>query len=283
VAIVAVAAIAVAVWAVARDGGSTDSTATPEGVVHVHGLGIDPADGTLYVATHYGTFRVPEDGNAKRIGPVQDTMGFTVVGPGHFLGSGHPSAEGGEPGQPANLGLIESTDAGATWKELSLSGEADFHALAYAHNQVYGWASTSGEFMVSTDKRNWESRSTLQIFGLAVDPASPDRVIATTPDGVQASSDGGRSWQPLTGAPELVLVAWDPNSGLWGIDPGGATYHATALDQQWQPTGTLPGPPQALLADGDTLYAAAEDDSATGIYQSNDNGQTWQVRYRDSQ
>src|SRR5690606_34808611 len=55
---------------------------------HVHGLGVDPGDGTLYVASHFGGFRVGEDGTPERVADRwQDTMGFAVVGPGHFLGS----------------------------------------------------------------------------------------------------------------------------------------------------------------------------------------------------
>ena len=50
-----------------------------------HELG-EPADGSLIVATRYGSFRLPAgDGDAERIGDsYQDTMGFTVAGPDHF-------------------------------------------------------------------------------------------------------------------------------------------------------------------------------------------------------
>jgi hypothetical protein len=284
----AVVAVGVVAWIVTRDGGSEDpatgGTGADTGVEHVHGLGVDPADGTLYVATHYGTFRVPADGPAQRIGDsLQDTMGFTVVGADYFLGSGHPDQQGFDEGQPPLLGLIESTDGGQTWEALSLSGEVDFHALAYAHDQVYGWDSTGGGFMVSADKTDWDTRSTLDLFGFAVDPADADQIVATTPEGVQTSSDGGTTWQPTTGAPELALVAWDVDSGLWGVDPGGTTYHATALDAGWEQAGSLPGPPQALLADGETLYAAAADGDVTGIYQSTDAGTSWELRDRDDQ
>jgi hypothetical protein len=68
-----------------------------------------------------------------------------------------------------------------------------------------------------------------------------------------------------------------------GVDPSGAVPHTTAIDSTWEPTGNLPGPPQALLANGDTVYAAAEENGATGIYQSTDDGVTWQTRYRDDQ
>jgi hypothetical protein len=128
---VAVALVAV-IWAglrLTRDEGPGFTIGDP-GVSHVHGLGVNPADGTVYVATHTGTFRLTADGKAERVGDsYQDTMGFTVAGPDRFLGSGHPDAEGFRRGQPPRLGLIESTDAGVNWTSLSLSGEVDFHGL----------------------------------------------------------------------------------------------------------------------------------------------------------
>ncbi|MBA2522666.1 MAG: exo-alpha-sialidase, partial [Solirubrobacterales bacterium] len=100
---------------------STDPVAGSEPIEHVHGLGINPADGALFIATHDGLFRSPEgSATAERVGESsQDTMGFTIVGPDRFLGSGHPGP--GEDGQP-NLGLIESGDAGLSWTGVSLAG-----------------------------------------------------------------------------------------------------------------------------------------------------------------
>src|SRR5687768_15629237 len=62
------------------------------GPIHVHGLGINPKDGALFVATHTGLFRAGAgESRASRVADrFQDTMGFTVVGPDRFLGSGHP-------------------------------------------------------------------------------------------------------------------------------------------------------------------------------------------------
>lgn len=100
---------------------------TDPGPIHVHGLGIDPADGSLFIASHTGRFRVGKDSRkAVRVEDrYQDTMGFSIVGPNRFLGSGHPDAR--EQELPPLLGLIESTDAGRTWQPISLLGEADFH------------------------------------------------------------------------------------------------------------------------------------------------------------
>lgn len=60
--------------------------------IHVHGLGVNPRDGALFIAAHSGLFRSPsESSSAEPVGPSQDTMGFTVVGPDRFLASGHPT------------------------------------------------------------------------------------------------------------------------------------------------------------------------------------------------
>jgi hypothetical protein len=184
-------------------GAVTDSTAV--GMEHVHGLGIDPADGRLYAATHFGVFVVDDDGTAQRVGNMQDTMGFTIAGTSTFLASGHPDfAEDDEP----LMGLIESTDAGRSWQPLSLRGEADFHALRYAHDTVYGYDSTSGTFMTSADRRTWQRLSRLPLRDFAVSPTRPDAIIATTEQGPVRSADGGRTWQHLPGAPALLVLAW---------------------------------------------------------------------------
>lgn len=281
-------AIAVTVWAGVRIAGRDDdprpgALAGEPGVSHVHGLGLNPGDGSLIVATHYGSFRIPAEGDeAERIGEsFQDTMGFTVAGPDHFLGSGHPDVAGMQAGQPGRLGLVESTDAGATWTILSLGGEVDFHGLAFAHDQVYGWDSGTGRFMVSTNRRDWETRATLDLFGFAVDPDDREHIIGAGPDGLIESTDGGRTWTVLEG-PRLVALSWDGDAGLWGADPTGAVWHLAGTD--WTEAGRLPGEPQALLATPDALYAAAHDvEGVTAIYRSTDDGQTWVVRYRDTQ
>lgn len=289
IAVLVAAAIAIAAigWASASITGRDDDPrpgdlAGDPGVSHVHGLGINPADGSLIVATHYGSFRIPADGDeAVRIGDsFQDTMGFTVAGPDHFLGSGHPDVAGMQQGEPSRLGLIESTDAGATWTAISLSGEVDFHGLAFAHDQVYGWDSGTGAFMVSADRRDWDRRATLDLFGFAVDPDDADHIIGAAPDGLTESTDGGRTWDRSDGPP-LLTLSWDPDAGLWGAGPEGVVWHHDG--DVWEQTGALVGQPQAFLATPDELYAAAHDSGGvTGIYRSTDNGRTWDLRYRDA-
>ncbi len=274
----------VLVWALGRSSSEGPGQATSfedPGVAHVHGLGVNPADDSLYVATHTGTFRIPDNGPAERVGAsYQDTMGFTIAGPDRFLGSGHPDVPALRRGEPPLLGLIESTDAGQTWQSRSLRGEADFHGLAFAHDRVYGLDSTGGRFMVSTDMTDWDTRSTIGLSSFAVDPADPDHIVGTGPEGLLASSDGGRQWVAQKG-PGLVELSWEPDMGLWGVEADGAVHRSNDGGTTWEQAGQLPGQPQALLAQDGVLYAAALEDDATGIYRSDDEGRTWRLTYRD--
>ena len=71
---------------------------------HIHGLAIDAADPQhLFIATHHGLYRAAPDGTAERISVVQDFMGFTVIGPKHYLASGHPGEGESGPGKRSAL------------------------------------------------------------------------------------------------------------------------------------------------------------------------------------
>ena len=205
------AVVVAAALALTRGGNDGDGSATRDllvpsdpGPVHVHGLGINPADGALFIATHTGTYRVPSDAQqAARVGDGrQDTMGFTVVGPNRFLGSGHPDPQAmREQKLPPNLGLIESKDGGRTWTPISLLGQADFHVLRSRGRRVYGFDSTNGRLLVSRDGgRTWSQRPIPgPLIDLAFHPRRPSQVVAATERGLIASTEAGRSWRALGG------------------------------------------------------------------------------------
>ena len=111
---------------------------TDPGPIHVHGLGVNPADGALFIATHTGLFRAgPGDERARRVGErEQDTMGFTVIGKNRFLGSGHPD---GREDLPPFLGLIESCDAGGSGRPLAAGGGRLSRAPLSSARHVYGY------------------------------------------------------------------------------------------------------------------------------------------------
>ena len=264
------------------DGDSGERTTADGTIAHVHGLGINPADGDLYAATHHGVFRISDAGEAELVSVPRDTMGFTVVGADHFLGSGHPAFRGDplfdEDRRPL-LGLIESTDGGRTWTPLSLFGDVDFHAIRSAHDLIYGFDATSGRFLVSGDGEEWEVRADpITLSDFAVDPSDPDHVVAMTDRGLSESTDGGRTWTPTDG-PEVRFLSWHTERGLWGIDPDGRVFRS--LDGGWEQRGALPGSPQAFLVTEDAMFAASSDGEATAIYVSTDDSGSWQVRYAD--
>lgn len=231
---------------------------------HVHGLGIDPLQGTLYAATHSGLVRFSGHGGAEHVGDNRDLMGFTVLGPDRFLASGHPDVAGIRDGLPGHLGLLESTNGGADWSIVSLGGEADLHAIAHADGQVYAVDSKNGRFLASSDLRTWESRAPSAATSMAIDPENHQRVVAADGAELQVTGDGGRTWRPLQGPP-LLYVAWSTGTGLWGVTADGSTHVRAPSDGTWRELNRLPGEPQAVLSDGATMYAAAHVGDETTI------------------
>lgn len=275
--VAAVVVLAGIVVLATRDGDETGgATAASIEIGHVHGLGVDPKDGALYAGTHHGLVRIPEDGEATVVADrVQDFMGFTVVGPEHYLASGHPGP--GEDG-PSSLGLIETTDAGQTWQTLSLAGEADFHALEARHGLVYGVNAMTGEFMVSDDKQTWDTLSDAPLADFAVSREDPDVVVGTTQQGPVLSNDGGRTFQLLLGAPLLQFVSWADDGPLFGVQPDGSIHVSTDGGTTWTERGTLGAAPHAFTATTrEDVFAAVDG----GILASQDGGQTFDARFKD--
>lgn len=275
-------AVTLAVAALASGCSNGDSSTDDPGMSHVHGLGVNPRDGELYIATHYGLFRIVA-GKPQRQGSLaQDTMGFTVAGPDRFLASGHPDAHDNTivgPGMKPLLGLIESTDKGVSWHGLSLQGDVDFHALGFAHERVYGFDATSGTFMVSADMKQWESRSQQRLSAFAVSPADPDRIVGSFLDQTTAkSTDGGRTWLPVAGAAALAFLSWNEQRGLWGVSQTGAIFRSTDDGTTWSPAGRVTGSPVALLADAEGVFVATTDK----IYRSSEDASTWTSIYNQN-
>jgi hypothetical protein len=133
---------------------TTATSGTTDQVGHVHGLGVNPADDTLYVASHLGVYRMDDGKRPIRIADrYQDTMGFTVVGPDRFLASGHRDLR---EDLPSSLGLIYSTDAARSWTALSLQGQADFHILEPAADRLYANDGISSRLLTTAGKP-WEN------------------------------------------------------------------------------------------------------------------------------
>lgn len=279
-----VAALALVLGGAGCGGGGDEAFEPPAaqdpGPIHVHALGIDPADGSLFIATHTGLWRVADDEAAERVGELfQDTMAFTVAGPGRFLGSGHPDLrEAREKKLPPHLGLIESRDGGETWAPVSLLGEADFHILRFSGKRVFGYDATNDRLMVSGDSgATWAQRPRPEpLVDLVVDPSDPDHLIASGELGLYESTDAGSSWGPAFGG--TGLLAWPTPRRLYLAVAGGLVFVSADAGRSLTQVGDLGGEPAALLATSELeLYAALHDST---ILRSADGGASWAVRSR---
>jgi hypothetical protein len=245
----------------------------PEEAQHVHGVGVDPGSGEVLVASHAGLFTVPAPDRLTReatvpahVGPAIDLMGFTVRGPDHYLAGGHPA---GDTDMPDPVGLIETRDGGRSWEALSLAGESDFHALAFAGDLVIGF---DGALRSTEDGVTWTDLAPdVEAFDLAVSDDG-STVVATTGRGLVRSADGRADFAVVEGAPPLALVDWVPGSEtVFGVAVDGGVYRSTDAGGTWERTGELPGNAEALHADEDQLIVVADHHVA----RSTDEGATF--------
>lgn len=274
-------AVAVATGACAETERPAGPVVSDPGPVHVHGLGVNPRDGAVFIATHTGLFRAGDgETEARRVaGRYQDTMGFAIAGSDRFVGSGHPDAR---EALPPFLGLIETEDAGKTWKPRSLQGKMDFHVLEAAGRRLYGsgtdFRSREERLLSSGDGgRTWRRlRFPQAVLDLAVDPRDAETLVVSSPSALRRSEDGGRRWQRLRGAPGLV--AWPQAQRLYAVGAGGVVRLSSDGGGRWREVGQVGGEPTALHGTprGELLVAL----EGGVIKRSVDEGRSWTVRSR---
>jgi hypothetical protein len=236
---------------------------------HVHGLGVNPADGRLFVASHMGVFRQTSDGFERVAGRWQDTMAFTVMGDDTFLASGHPDLR--ETDKPVHLGVSESTDAAETWSGLSLQGEANFHALEPAEDYPYGYDSNNGVLTVTRDKQRWADIARVTVTDLAVNPDSPEDLLVTDGRGKLLRLSQTEELRAVSAAPRLAFIDWPRPDLLVGVAPDGTVYRSSDSGRSWRRIAPVGSSPEALDATPSVWHVATEE----GVFASTDDGRTW--------
>jgi hypothetical protein len=240
------------------------STTTPTGsaseipITHVHGIVPNPTEPGFLLGTHEGIFTVTENGQvgAAVAGPTFDAMGLTLTGD-TLLASGHPDfttpAELGSP----HLGIIRSTDGAQSWEPLAFTGEKDFHVLTAGPDQtVYGITTDSSQILTSTNLgETWApAGASLAAFNLTVDATG--RIIASTPNGLQLSTNNAATFTPWEEAPLIALLNASPDQQrIVGLGAGGKLWVTAAGSTEWTQVGAASEEAQviAITDSGDIL------------------------------
>ena len=197
--------------------------------------------------------------------------------PGRLIGSGHPDRPGA---LPAFLGFIRSEDAGRRWTVVSRLGDADLHKIVLAHGRMYAFDAVLSALLISRDggrtfTENFTPRGL--IIDFEVDPADPERVVASNADELFRSTDTGASWRPLDRR-EGIRLAWPAPDALYRALQDGSVQRSSNGGETWDEAGRVDGEPYKFKAVGrDELYLALSDGT---IMHTMDAAKTWKAAFR---
>lgn len=261
---------------------------------HLHGLGHNASQEALYLATHFGLFAWQDD-QLFQVGSTRDDlMGFSLHpdDPDTLFTSGHPRRGG-------NLGVMKSTDGGATYEQIftGLRGETvDFHSMTISAadtKRLYG--AFSGHLYRSSDGgQTWAFAAAQGLPGqgfcwgvpcLHADPHDADRLYAGTAAGLLQSQDQGEHWSAIngdTGAVVSVAVSPDDEAVLVAHTQRYGVARSEDRGRNWVPAN------EGLeLADNEAVFQfvfAADDPERVflattrdQVYASSDGGRSWQL------
>ncbi|MEK4701913.1 F510_1955 family glycosylhydrolase [Solibacillus sp. FSL R7-0668] len=257
---------------------------------HVHGLGYTNGGEEFVVATHYGLYQYGNDGWQEANSEKHDYMGFSAVREG-FYASGHPE-KGSKLKNP--LGLIKSTDRGATLEQLAFYGEIDFHYLTagYDSNAVYVFNETpteklKGGLNYSLDEgKTWTQAtmnglSTTYISNFAAHPSKEELLLVGSKEGIYISTDYGQNFSILNSNQMVTYVTLNEAAGYYtNFDNNKVHLKSFSLEKGSEKNIELP---EEIMTDPIIFIALNPNNEKEiviitnnlNIYQSKDQGLTW--------
>lgn len=247
---------------------------------HYHGIGFARSgSAVLLLASHHGLFAVDMNGDATRVSPMQDYMGFSPnpADPLSYYASGHPAGGG-------NSGFLKSTDGGATWKQIStgVNGPVDFHQMDVSPadpQTIYG---SYGNLQVSRDGgQTWTIAGAApeKLVAIAASGIKAEQIYAATQFGLHASMDAGATWQPLEFDGKVVsAVKTGPNGILLAFVLGQGLMKAQEdKPREWTvlSNGFGDAIPLHIAIDPTEGSHLALTTQNKGVLESRDGGSTW--------
>lgn len=192
-------------------------------------------------------------------------------------------------------GLYRSTNSGASWKRLDISGGADTPVTVRIHPQNTGmiFASTESFLFRSTDQGdNWQqvSRLPVNFADFEFHPADSNVLYGVSlRKGVFRSNDGGRTWiaknsglrlNPAASCCDLPQVEVDPTNGsiVYVLLAGRVAYRSGNGGDSWSQLQGLrfTDEERALVIDPQnpaTLYIGGGE----GVFKSTNSGTSWNL------
>jgi len=184
--------------------------------------------------------------------------------------------------------LHSSQDQGKTWLTPSIPAPVYSVAASPQAPAVIYAGTSQGMFKSTDAGSTWKALSldpTLLVEALVCDPTNPSVVYAGTSSGTMKSIDAGATWTLVDSGSDVIILVANPlrpstlfsgvvNKGAFG---GSVVYRSTDSGDSWLPLLDAPSGVVALACDAlnpNVLYAGASSDT-TSIYKTSDAGNTW--------
>jgi photosystem II stability/assembly factor-like uncharacterized protein len=212
-------------------------------------------------------FQYLDEKTVKRISPEPfDVMGLAVSTKG-FYASGH-SGPGSKLPEP--VGLLLTTDRGATWKKVSLSGEVDFHTLETAGDDLYGADSGSGHLMYSGNGgKSWVKRGPNTFMDIAPDPTVKAAVLGVREGKLYRSTDAFKTSTLVKTTFIVESIDWVKGSLI--ASSGKVLYRSTDSGSSWKKITTLPSQIGTITQSSQLIAVVM----GSAIYSSSNGGKSF--------
>ena len=290
---------------------SSDKSNMLEDWHDIHGVGLfntegssNDDDNSIYLATHNGLYNKNQNSSWVKVKTDKsDLMGF-VINPkkeGVMYSSGHP-VNGG------NLGFRMSIDSGKTWQTISsvTDNPIDFHAMSISpvnNDILYGSPGGGYALFITKDEgQTWSIITSIpsQIISIAANPSDANGVYIGTGSGIFYSNDQGNSWKKIEseviGDSVVTGLGFNQNNELFAYvmpntgeegsnnNENGYIIKSDRAVKNWTKTnGLIPDVKAAwkfALGQNGEMYTIvsqqiSQNDIASSVYKSIDNGNTW--------
>ena len=190
-------------------------------------------------------------------GAISPNLVLRFTGPGELIGSGHPKEAGSGLPEDLGLIRSEDGGATWTSVSLLGEEDLhalDVRGDVIAGQPV----EAARVLVSTDGGRSFEERTPPGApLDLDVDPKDPRRIAITTADGLFVSRDAGGTWRQRDVLTTETHLAWSPTGPLYRVDAGGIVQASEDGGASWQPAGNVGGPPTTVTADAEgRLYAA---------------------------